>query len=223
MARGSFWADVETQKYMTALRIIDRDALPQAVALTLNRTADAVTNAARGNIERRLIVRTRFTTNSLTNQRARPFSALNKAMGASVDRMFSRAGSFSPYLLIQDAGGTISAGGRRLPIPTVAARTGQNLRRSIRKAYRMDQIGNVDSSGRFFIGRPKGGGRPLGIYERHGNNKRLRMIRNLSQSSVTVPASRWFSDAVARFGTPQFIRAQFLRAARERLERMGGE
>ena len=229
MAKGDFWADVETKKYDTALRLLGRDAFPDTVALMLNRTADAVTNEALRNVNQRLIVRTKFTTNSLTNKRASPYAALNKAMGNNVDRMFSRAGSFSPYLAVQDEGGTVTAEGTRIPIPTIAARSSNSLRKAIARRYRMDRIGDVGTAqaeggyNRFFIGRPKGGGRPLGLYERHASNQRLRMIRRLTHSTVRVPATRWFSDAVKRFGTQQFIRAQFLRAARERLQQFGYE
>ena len=80
----------------------------------------------------------------------------------------------------------------------------------------MDRLGQFARGSRFFMGTSRSG-KP-GIYERMAN--RVRMIRNLAQSRVRVPASRWWSDAVDRYGSPQFIRAQFIRAAEAELAKV---
>lgn len=217
----SFTAEVNTQAYMRAMRMLGREVLPQVVAEALNETADAVTRRSLRNLKQRLTIRTKFTINSLTRAGARPYHALNAARGRNIQRMFSRAGSMSPYLGIQDRGGTVRPRrGRRVPIPTREARTGRNLSRSIARRYNLRNMGNIGTDGRYFIGRPKGGGRPVGMYERYQGNKRLRMLRNLESAQVTVPASRWHTDAAQQLGTQTLIRARFKRAAQHRLDRM---
>ena len=220
----SFSADVDTRAYMNAMRILGREVLPQVVADTLNETADAVTQRSLRYLKRRLITRTKFTTNSVTRAGAKPYKALNKARGNNIQRMFSRAGSISPYLGVQDMGGTQRSQKDRVPIPTLAARTAKNLSKSIARRYNLGKMGNIGTDGKFFIGRPKGEkrykGRPLGLYERYSGNGKLRLIRNLESTSVNVPASRWFSDAVEELGAPRLIRARFKRNAQRRLKRL---
>lgn len=215
----SLSADTNTRAYMQAMRMLGNDVLPAVVAETLNETADAVTKRSLRYLNKRLTVRTKFTTNSLSRPGARPYKALGKAKGKSVNRMYSRAGSISPYLGIQDMGGTKRASGDRVPIPTLAARTGKRLEKSIAGRYNLGRMGNIEGSERYFIGRPKGGG-PLGMYERTNKNHKLRMLRNLESREVDVPASQWFSDASDELGNAKFIQARFRRNADRRLKRM---
>lgn len=205
---SGFWADVDTKAYTHAMRMLDREALPRTVAAALNSPAEAIARESKRNVERRLIVRTKFTTNSIRQDRT--------ARGQNFRTMHSRVGTLSPYLPIQDEGGEVKAQRQRIPIPTLDARTGRNARRAIASRYRMDRMGAFSKGSRFFMGRSRSGRQ--GIYERMAN--RVRMVRNLEHSSVRVPASRWWSDAVARYGTAQFIRAQFIRAAEAELAKV---
>jgi hypothetical protein len=225
---SSWSANVDTKKYIRLMKALGKRALPETVAQALNQTANNVTAQSRENIKSRLIVRSKYTLNSLGSKRL-DRKALNHAMGHDIDRMFSRAGSFSPYLGIQDRGGTRDAEGRRVPIPFRNARRGRDKEKRIAKDYRMDRLGDIGSQqnsagqNRFFIGRPKGGNRPLGLYERHNGNTQLRMIRYLEEPVVDVPATHWFTDAVKRFGTQRYIEGEFIDAAREKLRRYGFE
>jgi hypothetical protein len=217
----SFSADVDTRAYMHAMRILGREVLPEVIADALNETADAVTKRSLRYLQRRLTVRTKYTTNSLTRSGARPYRALNKARGRNIQRMYSRAGSISPYLGVQDTGGTERPErGSRVPIPTLNARTGKNIKKSIASRYNLGRMGDIAGDGRYFIGVPKGNQGPLGLYERYQGNKRLRMLRNLESAQVTIPASRWHRDAADEMGNQRFIRARFRRRARQRLQRM---
>jgi hypothetical protein len=214
VATGSaFSADVDTRSYMQAMRIIGRDALPRAVAAALNAPAEAITRESRRNVERRMIVRTRFTLNSIRQDRT--------ARGRNFRTMHSRVGSISPYLAIQDEGGTIRAQDQKIPIPTLQARTSRTIQRSIARRYRMNAMGTFSVGSQFFMGRPRGGRRTLGIWERHRGGRRIRLIRNLEHRQVRIKPTRWYSDAVARYGTQQFIAAQFHRAAERELRRAG--
>jgi hypothetical protein len=203
---SDFRADVDTRSYMIAMRALGRDALPGAVADALNAPAAAIEKRARSNVKRQMTVRTPFTLNSIRHDR--------RARGANIGRMFSRVGSISPYLAIHDEGGVIRAKRRRVAIPTLQARVGRNISRRISGKY---ALGRYDDRTRFFTGRPKGGNRPLGIYERYQSNKRLRMIRNLESDQVRIRRRDWFSEPVRRYGTRQFITAQFKGSAQRRI------
>ena len=210
MPRSDFSVSVDTRAYMHAMRIIGRDALPSAVAEMLNNTADAVANEAKRNVQRQLIVRTKFTTNSIRQDR--------HARGPNIAAMYSRAGSISPYLAIHDEGGQINADNQRIPIPTLQARTSRSIRKRIATRYAMNRMGPMRGNPKYFMGRPRGSRRAVGIYERRPGNK-LRMLRNLSERNVTIRRTNWWSSSVRRYGTTQFMRAQFERAARRRLAR----
>lgn len=166
--------------------------LPDAVARALNETADAITMQSRLNVSRRLTVRTQFTLNSIRTK--------NRARGRNVSRMFARTGTISNYLPIQNTGGIMRARGRSIVIPTISARSGSN-KNIISPRFRMNRMGNFGPSyggktTRFFMGTPKGGNRRAGIYFRSHNNKKLTMVRNVESSTVQVPGSAWFDDAI---------------------------
>lgn len=209
---GVFNADFETQVLERALRYQGGTALPDAVAAALNETAASITRRSQDNVRRRLTVRAQYTLNSIKQDR--------HARGRVVERMFARTGTRSPYLPIQNRGGVIRARNRSVPIPTVAARTARSLNRRIAGRYAMNKMGNIGSDGRFFMGSPRGGGRPAGIWERHSGNRRLRLLRRLGNSQVTVPASRWFDDAIAAHA--HLAPARFRREANRRLARTPG-
>ena len=204
-----FSADVETKSYTLAMRVIGKTAVPRAVATALNATAEAVTKQAIRNVRRKLIVRTQFTLRSIRQ--------LRTARGTNLKTMHSRSGSISPYLAIQDEGGTIRASKQKIPLPTLQARTGRSIQRRIASRYRMNRLGGFGKGSKFFITRSRRG--RWGIYERMA--RRIRMIRSLEEPSVRVPGVQWFSDAVGRFGTRQFINAQYIKAARNELRRAG--
>lgn len=202
------WAESNAETYIRALRMMNREALPRAVAESLNAPAEAIEKEAKRNVERRLTVRTKFTTNSIRQDR--------HARGNNFARMHSRVGTLSPYLPIQDEGGVIEADRDKLPLPTLAARTGRNPRKSIARRYAMNRLGEFGSGGRFFIGTSRRG--RTGIYERLA--RRVRMIRSLEETRVRIPPTRWYSDPLAKYGNRHFIGAQFKRAAQRELRKV---
>ena len=191
------------------LRMLSKEALPEAAAIALNQTADAITERAKHNVQQRMTVRTSFTTNSIRTK--------NRARGGDVGRMFAKTGTISRYLPTQNAGGVIRARRRKVPIPTIAARQGRSERGKVAGRYNMAKIGNIGTDGRFFIGVPKGGNRPLGLWERHSGNKRLRQIRRLDNTSVSVPRTKWFDDAISAHAP--LLGARFRRAAQKEITR----
>jgi len=219
-----FSAETDTQGYIRLMKRLGNRVLPEVVADALNDTADETTRASLKNLHDSVIVRRKFTTNSFTSKRAKPYKALNKAMGHKVERMFSRSGTYSPYLALQEYGATVDAEGKRVPIPTEVARGGGE-EKSIRSKYNLGLMGSVKDSSRFFIGEPKGSvngqRRPLGMYERYANNKRLRMVRNLESDMVKIKPKRFHRKAVSRYGTSRAVAAHFRRHASRRLRRLG--
>jgi hypothetical protein len=176
-----------------------------------------------GNVKRRMIVRTQYTLKSMALSRARPYRALNKARGRNLSTMFSRAGTVSRYLWMQE-GATKKGIGGPVPIPRLITRGGKSIRGIVRPAYRLKKsqrltIGEQGDDGRRFVGVPRGGNRPLGLYERSGNNKRLAMLRLLTHDEVKIKDTDFHDDAVRRYGARQFIAAQFRRIAQRELNR----
>jgi len=211
---------------MQAMRLLGREVLPQVIAETLNETADAVTRRSLRYLQKRLTVRTKYTTNSLTRAGAKPYRALNKARGTNIQRMYSRAGSMSPYLATQDTGESIR-GSKRRPIPTLNTRVSKSEAKSIAGRYNLGKMGDIAGDKRYFIGEPKGyakmkkhKGGPLGLWERYNKNKKIRLLRDLSEYQVDVPGTNWHRDAADEMGQQRFIRARFKRRAQQRLQRM---
>lgn len=222
-SKVAFPVDIDTRKYMMAMKIYSKEALPKAVAETLNRTADAVTKQQIKNVKKDLTIRTPFTLRSMEARGARPYKALNKARGKNVDRMFSRAGTFSNYLWMQEDNFTKTGMNGPVPIPTLAARIGKNEKKSIRKKYRLapGQSTKSGSGDNWFIGIPKGKVKPKGLYERTNKNKKLRMLRNLEHDETKIKGTHFHSDSVKKYGTQQFIKAQFIKVSKRILKQKG--
>ncbi|MDC7218645.1 MAG: hypothetical protein PQJ59_01820 [Spirochaetales bacterium] len=209
--------NVETRALTTAMKVIEKDALPRAVADTLNQAADAVTKQQIRNVKSLFTIRTPYTLKSMTVNRAKPYKALNKAMGKNVNKMFSRAGTFSKYLWKQEDGGTFRAqAGGPVPIATKAARTSKSPKRAIAKRFRLSpgslKQGDYPEIKNSFIGTPTNGGK-LGLYVRSG--KKLTMLRNLDHDRVKIKKTGFHSEAVNKFGNERVITALFKRAAKK--------
>lgn len=207
--------------------MIEKDMAPKMIAETLNRTADAVTKQQIRNVKTRLTVRTPFTLRSMEMSRARPYRALNKASGKNLSRMFSRAGTVSKYLWMQEGFTKKGQGGGPIPIARDLTRAGGTRSGIVRRMYRLSKgasfpAGEFGTSGKQFVGRPKGGNRPLGLYERRNKNTRLMMLRSLTTRQVQIKDTNFHDDAVRRYGTRQFIAAQFRALAKREISRRMG-
>ena len=216
-----FPVDVDIKKYTLAMKIFNKKAYPGAVAETLNRTAEAVTKQQIKNVKRDLTVRTKFTINSMKSKRATPYQALNKATGINVDRMFSRAGTFSRYLWMQEENFTKKGMSGPVPIPTLATRVSKNIKKTIRRKFRLSpgqSLSDGDIGNDMFIGKPLK--RKRGIYLK-GKKGKLTMLRNLEHDEVKIKGKGFHSKAVKRFGTAQFIKAQYLKVSKRILKRKG--
>lgn len=200
--------NTDLRAYQRVMDLIDKTLFPRTVARTLNDVADNVTNGAKKNVQQRMIVRTTFTTNSIRTDR--------RARGTNLRTMHSRSVSLSPYLATQETGGNIRARNRAHPIPTIKARTGRNQKKSIATRYRMNRLGTIKQNPQFFIGRsPRSG--TLGLWERYQNNKRIRLIRRLEHSTITLKAKHWHRDAVRLFASQRNITKIFTHHAKQGL------
>lgn len=181
---NGFSASFQDRVLIQRLKMQGERTLPDAVAEALNETADAITMRSRLNVQRRLTVRTQFTVNSIRTK--------NRARGRNAARMFARTGTTSRYLPIQNVGGEIRANRSRMPIPTREHARGGSNRNVVRRRYRMDRLGSIKNSSRYFMGSGPSG--KAGIWQRDG--RRLKMIRDLSQQSVRIKPTNWFTDAI---------------------------
>ena len=216
--------DVDTKSCEKAMRLIAKDALPVAAAATLNQTADMITSQQLKNVKRDFTVRTPYTLKSMESGRARPYKALNKAKGKNVDRMFSRVGSYSKYLWMQEDGGDFKAeSGGAVPIATEQARTSKSDKKPIAKRHRLPpgelKDGPYGNDGNQFIGTPKGGGRPRGLYLRDRNNKRLTMLRNLMSEIIHIKPTHFHKAAVKAKGSDQQIAHRFVKNAEKEIQK----
>lgn len=220
MAGVAIKATVDNKAMLRALNMIEKDLAPKVMAETLNRTADAVTKQMQRNIKSDFTLRTKFTMKSTENSRAKPWRALNKAMGKIIDRMFSRSGTFSPYLWKQENTGKIkSESGGAYPIATVNARTSRSYKKSVAKRNRLPSgsLTDGDYGPDTFIGTPAG--RERGMYQRKRGS--LILLRRLNQNSIDIKGTHFHGNAVKKYGTPQFIEAMFNKIANKALSKRG--
>lgn len=213
---GMFSCKMEMQGWLKSMRAFSQTAIPNAVANTLNRTADLVKAAAIHNIRQDFTVRTPYTTNSVQMSPARPKPNLSS---------YSAVYTFSRYLPIQETGGI-----RRTPeIPTIQGGRLGSKGTIVPARYRMKQLTSAmtstsqkgkhktKTSKPFILNLRRG----PGIYVRQGRN--LIMIRDLSKRDARIKATHWFTRSVDKFGTFPVMHAIFMKELRIQLARIGGK
>jgi len=189
--------------YQRALDQLARDAFPKAMAATTNVTAKAVHSKSERNIKQKLTLRNPYTMRSLKLSLAK--------VRRSGEAGYAQVGSVSPYLPIQETGGTVRARRRAIAIPTKAARIGGVKTGVVAMRYRMRRIGKVGKGGKFFF-LPT---RKPGLYTRKG--KRLIMIRDISVHRYRLKPTHWHGDAVKQFGKRSLMEQIFIREAQKQL------
>ena len=215
-----FSAEVDTKSYIYAMKMIGHDALPHAVADTLNAVADANVKPMRKNVQK-MKVRTPFTLKSIKQ--------LRWAKGTAIERMYSQVGSISSYLWMHDKGYTKTGmNGGAIPIATKSARSRKSDMGIIRKVFRLSKSQNISggeigntNAGRLLVMKPRGLNRRKGIYleQRQKKSTRLTMLRNLETNQARLKPTGWFSNVLKKYGTAQFIKAQFIKQAQKRLRK----
>lgn len=179
------------------------EAFPKAMAATINTTAKAAHNRSLRNVRERFTIRNRYTERSIR------FSGARVKSGGRFG--YAITGSISPYMPLQETGGTVRARRQAIAIPTKAARTGGVKTGVVARRYRMDRIGRIGGGGKFFF-LPT---RKPGLYTR--KRGKLIMIRDISISKYRLKPTRWHGDAVDQFAKRSIMEAVFEREAKKQL------
>jgi hypothetical protein len=201
--------------YARSLQLLGRGTFPNAVAKTLNHQAKITHHEVVKGVKKRFTVRTRYTIQSIRNDR--------KAKGNNINAMYSRVVSLSPYLGVHDEGGTRDAkGSGKLPIPMKPARGGNNSNMILTR-MRMDKIGELKKNKRFFVGVPKGrtGGSSSGIWERVGK-KNIRRVRHLTVKQARIKRTNFFTAPFKKYSSKQYQNAVFSKIAEKEINRRIG-
>lgn len=194
-------AKTDARAWMLAMKIVAKDKLPLAVANTLNTVSRAVHTASERNLRTEFILRNQYTLRSMRHSPAKPKH--------NIGSMYAWTGTISPYLGIQEEGGTVNPKtGDRVPVPVGAARGG-NWRSQILRRYYMSRIGKIGGKGSDFFATDSA------IWQRKGRRKI--MIRSLRLRSYRLRPRRWHSEAVDKFGKPSLIEAVAVREIRKLL------
>lgn len=202
--------EIQTADFRRQLERFRKDALPQAVAGSLNAVAHAAHRQSERNVRERLTLRNAYTLRSLRYWRASP--------KRQIGRINAITGTSSEYLPVQETGGTQRARRRRFAIPTTAARISRSKARPVAPRFRMNRMGELTNrGGKFWIMRSGRG--KLGIFTRP-SRRRLVMIRDLSVRSYHLRAVNWHRDAVRKYNRRSLYMRVFAREAGKVLGRI---
>lgn len=194
-------AHMDARAYYRGMKNMIRRGFPQVVAGVLTQGAHLVDRGQKENLRKHFILRNPYTEGSLFVLPA------NSSM--PIGRMNAFVGSRSPYLPIQETGGTERAKGKTLAMPTIAGRGGSKERvipipLSIRA---MGQIAGMSakttkrgrrmrSKGFFILGPGPRLKQPAIFYRPKGGQ--MIKVRLLGHKTQQVKATHWHSDAVKR-------------------------
>lgn len=201
----------DTKQLIKALQVLDRKEAPKAVAKGLNESAKILQDEARRNAKSKLIIRKKYSINGIVNDR--------KAKGDNIGRMFARTVVKNTYMISQETGGKIEPqpGMPKIAIPGLFSRGGL-ISKTIKSVFYIDKL---KGSNQFFIGTPKGGDRPMGIYYRWAGNRRLSMLRSLVADEIIRKPVNYFQKAVDRYGDHDFVLSRIRRYVEWAIKKTG--
>jgi len=193
--------------YKVKLQKLGQDVLPRVIAETINTVASFAHAASIRNVRNQFGNRNKYTERSLKYYKASP--------KAKIDKINAVSGSISDYMDEQDQGGyRLPKSGSKAPVATLAARGGRSTA-VVRKQYKAGYLGPNQ-----FIGTPRGGNRPMGVYARTKRNKYLVMIRNITRAKVLIKGQHWHTNAVEfRYRRDELMR-EFSRQAEMEIARL---
>lgn len=200
--------DRDIKKLERRLRALNERGLPFATRETLNKMAFEAQTLGRKNIAEKMILRNKYTTQSVRVEMAR---------GSNINAQQSKMGSIADYMDEQELGGIKQRkSGRAVGIPTsFAAGQGRGTKprtRLPRNSFKMGMImlrrgqkrgANRRQQNAINIATSLGGftyldlGRRKGIFkiDKKGNPT---MLHDLTRSSVRIPMLRWMYPAVSK-------------------------
>lgn len=138
-----------------------------------------------------------------------------------LNRINAVSGTVSPYMPLQESGGTQKPkiGAKFIPMPTTKGRGG-NLRKVIPTRFRLGPNKPEFGKGSPFFALPSG------IYYRAGKPSKggglgpLIMIRTLGESTQVVKKNQWHESAMKQWGTPENMQKAYIQAAERELKRI---
>ncbi len=186
----------EFQTYIKKMERFGRQLLPQIVSTAINTIGGQAHEATKANVRSRMVLRNKYTENSIKFWESKPKEKWTRINAVS--------GSISPYMALQDEGGERHPKQGKTAVVVGLAARGGNPNRVVRKQYRAGTLGENQ-----FVGKPRGGSRPNGVYERKNKNHKLRMLRDLSNATVPVKETDWHRDGVRTKFTSQRVFDEF--------------
>lgn len=209
-------------------------AVPFATRDALNKAAFAAMRIAKRTVTAHMVMRNRFTVNSIQVDKARSLTIRNQV---------STVGSTAPYMETQEFGGTVtSRGSEGVAIPTSYA-SGEGLVARPRKRLprRPNRVGNITlNRGRLKGSRKarnaaaiaqalKSGTRYVflrlqrvrGIFKLVGGKKnpRIKMVADMSRPSVRVPRFKWLAPSMVT--AQKMMPGLYVESLKFQLKRLG--
>lgn len=234
----AFDARMDTRQYAKDLRRVE-GRMNQAVAEALNTVGSFAHVQSIKNIKSRFHVRNAYTLRAVKSW---PVTHIrSNGQFRDVEKMKFISGSWSPYMALQETGGTQKAlkGAKSIPMPTSKGRPSESrpIPNRLRLGPSKADFGKEgDNPMKLFA-------LPTGIYYRQGKalgrkhhgaqrrynrmfgamgpsaptvKRKLIMIRTLGHKTQRVKARHWHSDAMKAWGTWAHLNTAFVQAA-ERL------
>ena len=208
-----FSITTDVKSWTRKMNRVNKELLPQAIGATVNTACKGAHGRGLKTLQKDFTLRNKYTERSLKlyQNKYKP--------GRSIDRINAVTGSISPYLPIQETGGTIRAKNERLPIPTLAGRRGR-WDRPIPPSLRMNRMGEIGTEGsKFFFMSSRGGKK--GIFYRR-TKKKIEKVRDISKRFIRIKPTRWHSKAVEYFSSREFFTRAFIHHAKKFLRRVKG-
>ena len=205
MGKPMFSVESDIKAYTRKMNKINKELLPQAIGATVNTACKGAHARITKGLQKDFTLRNTYTERSLKlyQNKYKP--------GRSIDRINAVTGSISPYLPIQETGGTIRAKNQRLSVPTLAGRRGR-WRKPIPPSLRFNRMGEIGTQGsKFFFMTSRGGKK--GIFRRR-SKKKIEKVRDISKRYIRIKPMRWHSKAVEYFSSKEFFARTFIHHAK---------
>ena len=222
----------QIKEYERDLKSFADRAYPYATRFTVNTAAFKARELSQDNIRTDMVLRNRFTVSSVRVEQARTLA---------VSRQYAVVGSIADYLETQEFGGTKqSSSGKGVAIATSYSAGEEGQRPRTRLPRRPNKMANIQLQKRRKAGSSrkqqnfiavqqaaKSGqkyiyldlGRRRGIFRVTGGKRKpkLKMVQDLTRSSVVIPKRPWLAPAVR--DTEKFIPKIYEDALKFQLQR----
>ena len=202
---GLFRTKTDAQKWQKSMDKLLGEYAPLAISETLTEIAQDVQFRSIVNMKGMFLKVGKYSANSLRTWKASPMR--------NIARIRAVTGSISPYLDLQDSGGTARPQqGKLMPTPSKASRGG-SLANPILPRFRVSKMGdlkNRSADNKFFLLGSGQKNRPWLIVRRYAKG-RLVWLRALDRTEVRLKPHAWHRKAVQQKATQKAMMGLFLR------------